>query len=317
LDDGEKKVVVSGKSDNRPTVSFLYLIGLDDVGHRDLSRVLLTIAGSCDYRVDFKPQALLDITRISDPIAQDMELSLYLRKVAEASTAEKTKTIIIDQLILPQSVVLSNSTVESAYTLRQMFKRGLMEGVVIKVLYLKGDFYDTVARQSARSGGTFEDSAKIVQSLIQYLTSEHASIASNRVDPWAAVRYEWFANMKDCRVLVSAIIDFAGWDRCDVEYACQALKRIAFRETKPAVDEKNFQYAQTLDVETDIPVLEISPHRVFQITFWKASATSRQRGTPAVVRPAGGSVEPSSDRRAKRGISLEARLRGPRQRRDP
>jgi hypothetical protein len=340
LDDGsDKKVVAKVKADDRP-VSLLYLIGLDDVGHHDISPVLSTIAGSCDYHVEFKSPAIQSIMRIQDPSEIDKQLSLYLRKVAETSVAQKTKTIIIDQLILPRSGILSNSTVEmesaeSTYTLRKMFKRGQKEDVNMKFLYLKRDFYDNVASYFKRSGGSFEDRAKNMQSLIRYLGSEHAATTNKGIDPWAAVHYEWFAKVKDCRVLVSAIIDFAGWDRCDVEYACQALKTATFTATKPPVVEADHKLAQTVNVDTDIPVLELWQDRKFQFTPWKVPARPPPgrvviAGTtlpaPRAVQrilpeqhsaPPRRSIEPAFDRRTMRSNPLEARLRGPHLRRVP
>jgi hypothetical protein len=277
LDDGsDKKPAVKAKADNRP-VSFLYLVGLDDLGRRDIAPVLATIAGSCDYRVEFKSQALQTIMRLQDPSELDKQLSLYLRKVAETSISQKSKTIIIDQLTLPRSGVLSNSSVEqettdSAYTLQKLYKRGLKEDVNIKFLYLKRDFYETIASYSQASGGTFEDRAKNLRSIIRYLGAEHSAISSKRADPWAAVHYDWFANMRNCKVLVSAIIDFAGWDQCDVEYACQALKKVTFTSLKPAVVEEDYKTAQAMNVDTDIPVLELWQDRVYQFTPWKVPA---------------------------------------------
>jgi hypothetical protein len=199
---------------------------------------------------------------------------MYLRKTAEMGIAHKSKAIIIDQFTLPRNGLLRDSNVQqeqhsSTYTLQKLFSRGHKENVNIKMLYLKRNFYDIAASHTDYYSGTFENRVRILQSFIKQLSSEYTSISKTDPDSWNTVYYEWFANIKDCSVLVSSIIDFAGWDQCDVEYACQALKRTAFRATKPAVDEKNFKYAQTVNVDTDIPVLDLTRGREYRFRPWK------------------------------------------------
>jgi hypothetical protein len=289
LDDGSNVTSTKGSVGDSQTVSILYLVGLDGVGHRDITPMLSVIARSCRYHVEYRPQALQDIMLLPDPDAIDSRFSLYLRKTAEMGVAHKSKVIIIDQFTLPRNGLLRDSNVhqeqqKSTYSLQKLFNRGLKEGINIKMLYLKRNFYDIVASHTDYYSGSFENRVRILQSFIKHLASEYAAISSKDPDSWNTVHYEWFAKMSDCAVLVSAIIDFAGWDRCDVEHACQALKRTAFKAAKPAVDEKNYRYAQTVNVDTDIPVLDLSRDRTYRFKPW--TVPLRTESPPAIAVPA-------------------------------
>jgi hypothetical protein len=142
-------------------------------------------------------------------------------------------------------------------------------GIQMKFLHLTRDFYRTVASH-VEFDGTFEAHANVLHSFLQHIHAEHAAISAKKQPAlWAEVHYEWFTELRNCTALVSAIIDFAGWDHCDVAFICQVLQKTLHPATARKINATQLAYAQSLPViPSNIPNLDVSAERTYNFSTW-------------------------------------------------
>ena len=105
----------------------------------------------------------------------------------------------------------------------------------LKYLYLNRDFYRTVASHP-EFDGTFQRHAQVLSDFIGHLGREYAAINAAEPGLWKQISYEWFIEMRNCTQLVSAIVNFIGWDGCDIEQACASLRTVIRQPTSKEVN---------------------------------------------------------------------------------
>ena len=207
----------------RNNVSFLYIVGVEGTGHHGVTPAIASIAKTCNYHVIYENEILRKTS------ARLLSLSYIsaLNKYKYSNYPNTNNILIIEDQSFPTDKERRVSTMENKkasgkYNLEWMYDRTVEVGVNMKFLHLTRDFYKSVASHP-EFDVTFHRHAKVLYDFIWYIHSEYQLINQKKEGLWKQVSYEWFKEMKNCTAIVSAVIDFAGWNNCDVDFACQIL----------------------------------------------------------------------------------------------
>ena len=247
----------------RNNVSFLYIVGVEGTGHHGVTPAIASIAKTCNYHVIYESTVLRNAG--AKLLPRTYQAGLNTHKKLEYSGTKKV--LIIEDQSFPTDTHRRVSSMESKkasgkYNLEWMYDRSVEAGIDMRFLYLTRDFYKAVASHP-EFDVTFHRHADVLRDFIWYINSEYELISKKKEGLWKQVSYEWFKEMRNCTALVSAVIDFAGWNHCDVDFACQILGQTLRNSTKRTVNATELAYARSMNVTLPIPVLDITPNQTF------------------------------------------------------
>jgi hypothetical protein len=254
-------------SHDRPnnSLTYIYIAGVEGVGHHGVTPAIAAIARTCNEHVAYH-----------DPVLKQAHINRngtlfqhYLHYMRRADLANHTRVTFVEDASLPTDNKLRNSTLAekknySAYDLEWPFDALHKFGdVKVRYFYLSRDFYRTV-NSHPEFDRTFERHAQVLYDYVQYIGAEYKLINTKQPGLWRHIMYEWFTgvnNTAGCAALVSAIIDFAGWNDCDVDFACQMLNATLSRPRTRTHDTNTAdqEYARRFNTTLPIPPLEIRP----------------------------------------------------------
>lgn len=254
--------------EQKSNLSYVYIAGVEGVGHHAIAPAIATIAITCKLHVMYEMRKL----RIHQQRRAGAALQEYIEQIA-ATRFSSTKVVILEDASFPSGGMARGTDfkdpMDAQYDIAWTHKQLLHSKthVNVKYLYLNRDFYRAVASHPEFDNG-FQRHAQVLHAYMWYIQSEYAKINSRQPDIWRQISYEWFTNMDtyNCTATVSAIVDFLQWDHCDVEFACKILQETVHKERKKEVHTEDYAYAQTFNVTLPIPVLDISPGRVYNFT---------------------------------------------------
>jgi hypothetical protein len=252
-------------SHDRPnnSLTYIYIAGVEGVGHHGVTPAIAAIARTCNEHVAYH-----------DPVLKQAHINRngtlfqhYLQYMQRADMANHARVTFIEDASLPTDNKLRNSTMAekknySAYDLEwpldELHKFG---DVKVRYFYLSRDFYRTV-NSHPEFDRTFERHGQVLYDYVQYIGAEYERINTKQPALWRHITYEWFTGLNNtagCTALVSAIIDFAGWNDCDVEFACQMLNATLSRPRTRTHDTNTADqaYARRFNTTLPIPPLEI------------------------------------------------------------
>jgi hypothetical protein len=247
----------------RNNVTFLYVVGVEGVGHHGVTPAVASIAKTCNYHVVYENSIL---RRYQAKLLSKTYASTIMSH-RHALNPGTNKVLIVEDSSFPAGMDARNSTPQQKkslgkYNLEWIYDQAVVAKASPRFLYLTRDFYRAVASHPEFDHG-FEAHAQVLYDYAQYIHSEYEAISAKQPGLWAQVHYEWFTELRNCTALVSAIIDFAGWDGCDVEYACHVLRQTLRNSTARAVNATDYAYAQTFNLTSPVPVLDISENRTY------------------------------------------------------
>jgi hypothetical protein len=245
----------------RNEVAFVYVVGVEGTGHHGVTPAVASIAKTCGYHVIYENSGLRKAQAKFLPRTYRSALNSY----RYMNYMKLKKVLILEDESFPTGGERRNSTMGEKkacgkYNLEWVHEQATSMGIDMKFLHLTRDFYKAVASHP-EFDGTFERHAQVLRDFVWYIDAEYQRINAKQRGLWTTVKYEWFSEMPDCAALVSAVIDFAGWNDCDVEFACQVLRETLRNSTKRSVNETQYAYAQSMNVDISVPVLDISPDR--------------------------------------------------------
>lgn len=258
---GSVAVDVFGESRSVP-MTYLYIVGVEGVGHHGVTPAVEAIAHSCGQMVVYENKWLRNAHKFKNEHLFQTTMKGFATKQRE----NFRDVLFIEDSSLPTGNVArhttnaTNKVVFNSYDLVWVYNTvKKVEGVKVKFLYLNRDFYRTVASHPEFDRG-FEKHAKVLHDFIWYINAEYQIIDGKESDLWRQISYEWFTEMDNCTALVTAVADFVGFKTCDVSSACTLLKKYLHSKRKP-VNATEQAYAQQFNVTLPIPVLDISPDR--------------------------------------------------------
>jgi hypothetical protein len=178
--------------------------------------------------------------------------------------------VIIEDGSFPTDGLLRTSTANQKkespkYNIEWLYNHAVQANVNVRFFHLTRDFYRTVASHTDFDGG-LQTHALVLRDFQEHIRSEYAVIETRQPGLWRQIHYEWFSEMGNCTALASAIIDFAGWDHCDVDFACEVLHHTLRNSTKRSINEADYAFAQSLNASIPIPDLDISDSREYNFT---------------------------------------------------
>jgi hypothetical protein len=244
-------------------ITYVYIVGLEGVGHHGVTPAIAAIARTCNHHVDFASPFL----RRMQSVKFDRSYRLYLERWKHVSLYNQNSVLVLEDQSFPSGNLLRTSTAlqkqaHPKYDLEWIYSQTRRTDIRAKFLYLSRNFHRTVSSHSEFDGG-FEQHAQVLHEYAHHIKSEYEAVSAKQPGIWAQVHYEWFTELRNCTALVSAIIDFAGWDACDVDYACQILPLILRNGTTRTVNATELAIAQSLEVPMPIPALDISANRTY------------------------------------------------------
>lgn len=249
------------------TLSYLYIVGVEGVGHHGVTPAIASIAKTCNYHVLYESETLRRSWFKSLPNTYKSTLEAYKRhKVKNVN-----KILILEDQSFPSDNTGRVSTPEqkkntSAYNLEWLFNQTRAVGVDMKFLHLKRDFYRAVASHPEFDRG-FEPHARVLHDYLLHIQSEYRTIDSRAPGLWREVQYESFTKMHNCTALVSAVIEFMQWDQCDVEFACDIISSTVRSSHKNrTVDAVHYAFSNQFNSTLPIPALNIAPRSTYNFS---------------------------------------------------
>eukprot|EP01032_Pedospumella_encystans_P017221 gene17221-19633_t len=236
--------------------TFLYIVGVEGVGHHGVSPAIASIAQYCQQRVVYEHKVLR--THLSH-----MSTLKFKTTLAQLTTVLSPKSVLfIEGSSFPTDGVRRNSPdsekrLFGLYNINWLYNQAKQATIDIKFLHLTRDFYRTVASHP-EFDGTFEKHAEVLHNFTRYIDTEYRSIEAKESGLWRQIKYEWFTEMDSCTALAAAIVDFMGWSECNLSQACAILREDLRPPTPRAVNETEYTFAQTFDVNVSTPLLNIS-----------------------------------------------------------
>ena len=241
-------------------VSYLYIVGVEGVGHHGVSPAIAQIARACKRTVVYEYKPL----RRSHKFQNKRKFSLNMKKLHRMYSSTRQIQVIEDGSF-PAERNRRNGTAEQKkkyhpYNLEWLYDQLKRDkerdkGVDMKFLYLTRDFYQTVA-SNPEFDGSFEQHANVLHDFIWYLHGEYQLIKAKEPNIWRQMSYEWFTDMKNCTALVSSIVHFAGWSNCDLSLACARLNETIIQPRRKDINETELAYVRTMDTVLPIPFLD-------------------------------------------------------------
>ena len=236
--------------------TFLYIVGVEGVGHHGVSPAIASIAQYCQQHVLYEHKVLR--THFSH-----MSTLKFKTTLAQLTTVLSPKSVLfIEGSSFPTDRVRRNSPDNNKrlfglYNINWLYDQAKQANVAIKFLHLTRDFYRTVASHP-EFDGTFEKHAEVLHDYLWYIDTEYRSIEAKESGLWRQIKYEWFTEMDNCTALAAAIVDFMGWSECNLSQACAILREDLRPPTPRAVNETEYAFTQTFNVSVSTPLLNIS-----------------------------------------------------------
>jgi hypothetical protein len=244
-------------------MNFVYVVGVEGVGHHGVTPALSVIAKSCGQLVGYEPLPL----RTAHRHANAEQYSTTLARWGLGGHKGARGVTIIEDQSFPTDGVLRNSSLQAKkgtneYNIEWLYNRVREANTNVRFFHLTRDFYRTASSHVEFDGG-FQRHAVVLKNFLDHIKSEYELIEKRQQGLWRQIHYEWFTEMRNCPALVYAIIDFVGWNQCDVDFACKVLHRTLRNSTKRGVNEADYAFAQSLNASIPIPDLDISDNRVY------------------------------------------------------
>lgn len=256
----------------RNNVSFVYIVGAEGAGVSIVTPAVAVIAKTCNQHVLFR-----DIGMRGSHTRSRNNSYQYFIQAAKKTNYGMPNVLIIDDGVFPVDNILVDSSVEEKkrnirYNIEWVYNNVNNAGVSAKFLYLNRDFYDTVSGQVPALQNTsepdvaFQQQAQSIRDFIVHIGAESQRIEAQRSNQWRAVNFEWFSDRAKCTGLVPALIEFLGFDNCDVQHACELLRSHIQPDKPRDIHVDNAQYAQNISVALPIPTLDISERKSYAFT---------------------------------------------------
>lgn len=244
------------------SVSFVYIVGVEGVGHHGVTPAIVEIAKSCSMHV-ISQNPILRKTMVQNTAKQGLT---YLERIRDRPyhNTWNSNILVIEDSSFPTG---NNSRVSSPVAKKEQRVYDLVRlhhrirstfNINLKYLYLNRGFYRTVASH-VEFDGTFERHAQVLSDFVAHLGTEYASINALEPGLWRQMSYEWFTEMKNCTLLVSSVAGFLGWGGCDFEKACVKLQHVIRQPAVRHVKETEKAFADAFNITLPIPYLEYSP----------------------------------------------------------
>ena len=248
------------------TLSYLYIVGVEGVGHHGVTPVLASIAKTCNYHVLYENGALRTACNQNAPNRYKSLLNAMKRQ----RIPNTNKTIIIEDQSFPTDNLGRNTTAAhkkniTSYNLEWIYNHTSAVNVNAKFIHLTRDFYRSVASHPEFDFG-FQRHADVLHAFLMHINAEYLAINQLAPNLWTEVDYESFTHMQNCTALVSAVINFMQWDECDVDFACKIIKSTVKMGRNRTVDAEHFAYAQSFNTTMSIPKLDIKPMNVYNFS---------------------------------------------------
>ena len=127
--------------------------------------------------------------------------------------------------------------------------------VNVKYIYLHRNFYRTVRSHPQFDDG-FRNHALMLERYAQLIRSEYATASARDRELWTAVRYEWLhvMNITQFANFVNKLVDFLEWKNCK-SIDISKLYGMVRKSKKTQVNDPDFEFANSLDTEVNIPFL--------------------------------------------------------------
>jgi hypothetical protein len=294
-DGGERRNYV------KAPLNFIYVVGVEGVGHHGVTPALSVIAKSCGQLVAYEPRPLRMARR--DAAARAYSSILYRwgtglhEGLPSFGTLKELRgvTVIEDQSFPTDGLHRNGSATEMKatldYNIEWVYSRARLASANIRFFHLTRDFYRTASSHVEFDSG-FQKHALVLKDFQEHIRTEYEAIEASQPGLWRQLHYEWFTEMRNCTALASAIIDFAGWDYCDVDFACEVLHKTLRNSTKRSINKADYAFAQSLNASISIPDLDISNSRVHNFTtvissrswdFYDAEVRMSQGEHPATI----------------------------------
>jgi hypothetical protein len=251
---------------NKIPVNLVYVVGVEGVGHHGLTPALSVIAKSCSQLVGYETNSL----RMAHRHADAAEYSATLIRWGFSRHKGVSGVTVIEDQSFPTDGLLRNSSVvakrdANEYNLEWLYNQARATNTNIRFFHLTRDFYRAASSHADFDGG-FQRHAIVLKDFLNHIMSEYESIETRQHGLWRQIHYEWITEMHNCTALASAIIEFAGWDHCDVDFACEVLHHTLRNSTKRSINEADYAFAQSLNASIPIPDLDISNNRAHNFT---------------------------------------------------
>lgn len=259
-------------------ISYIYVAGVEGVGHHGVTPAIVSIAKTCNHHVVYHDPHLSDAHHHRNR----ERFHHYLTHMARGDLRNKTHSgqiTFIEDGSFPTDQRMRQSTPaekkrNSLYDLEWVFDalasfgrnnetenndhaKGSMAN--IKFFHLNRDFYRAV-NSHAEFDGSFQRHAQVLYDYLWYLNEEYERINAKKPDIWRQIAYESFTSpTRNCSALVSAIIAFVGWNDCDVDFACEMLATTVHPpRARKEIIEADVVYARQFNVTLSIPPLDIA-----------------------------------------------------------
>lgn len=245
------------------TLSYVFVVGVEGVGHHGVTPVIASIAQTCNYHVVYENSVLRTACRHNTPNRYQSMLNAFMR----LKIPHTNKLLVIEGQSFPTDVTGRHSTPAqkkntTVYNLEWVYKHTKAVGANPKFIHLTRDFYRTVASHPEFDNG-FEPHADVLHAFLMHINAEYQAINQQAPNLWTEVNYESFTHMQNCTALVSAIVNFMQWDECDVEFACEIIKSTVKMGRNRTVNAEDYAYAQRFNTTLPIPKLDITPTNVY------------------------------------------------------
>ena len=224
-------------------LQYLYIAGVEGVGHHAVSPAIVSIAQSCGRHVIYQSKFL----RRGQLSGNTRTFGSVLKHAKETRFRSKNILFLED-----------SSFPNGYYDLEWVYDQvKAIPDINIKFLYLSRDFYRTVASH-IEFDDTFNDHALVLYDFIWYIHQEYNRINNKEPDLWGQITYEWFTELKNCQNLVNTIAKFMDWDGCNIVKACDRMKTTLRPQKPKVVNETDMQYSKTFKAQLPIPYLNYS-----------------------------------------------------------
>eukprot|EP01032_Pedospumella_encystans_P013765 gene13765-15834_t len=256
----------------KPT--YLFIVGVEGVGHHGVSPAIASIAQSCQQHVIYEHQILRTMLTHMNAVKFSNALGMLARFMSPK------KVLFVEGSSFPTDQVHRYAPDDTKrefglYNINWLYDQAKIVNMDIKFLHLTRDFYRTVASHP-EFDGTFEKHAEVLHDYLWYIDTEYRSIKAKESGLWRQIKYEWFTEMDNCTALAAAIVDFMGWSECNLSQACAILREDLRPPTPRTVNETEYAFAQTFNVSVSTPLLDISSTRTYSF------ANNAHLSTPAV-----------------------------------
>lgn len=243
-------------------ISYTYVVGLEGAGHRAVAPVVARIAESCGYRVIYDHKHLRRIQQNRD--AEDFQSAFNVTKTAGNVS---TNVLVIEDAVFPlhsKSLKMADEEERSggAYDINWTYEQlAQVGGIRTNILFLSRDFYRTVSsrQKQYKTNDTFALHAHTLYNYTQHIYQQFHLINAKSNSTWREVHYEWFTELFNCHVLVHSLARFLGMQNCDIDAACEKVRKHVRKETNRIKNTTEEAIARSFNVTSPIPLLDYKP----------------------------------------------------------